>query len=186
MTSVIALWLPILLSAVAVFILSSIIHMMSPWHKNDYRRVPSEDALRSALGPLAIPPGDYMVPRPETRDDMKSPEFAEKMRTGPNLIMTVLPTGAWSMTTNLIQWFLYLVLVGMFAAWVAGLVLPPGTDVYLVFHLVAITAFIGYTLALWQMSIWYHRSWGTTIKATFDGLIYALVTAAIFCWLWPA
>jgi len=185
MTSVLTLWLPILLSAVAVFILSSIIHMLSPWHKNDYGRVPSEDALRSCLAPLAIPPGDYMVPRPESRDDMKSPEFAEKMRTGPNLIMTVLPTGAWSMTTNLIQWFLYLILVGMFAGWVAGSALPAGADDFLVGHFVAITAFIGYTLALWQMSIWYHRSWGTTIKATFDGLIYALITAAIFCWLWP-
>jgi hypothetical protein len=179
------LWLPILLSAVAVFVLSSIIHMGGFWHKNDYRRVPNEDAVRSSLGPLAIPPGDYMVPRPEGPGDMKSPEFAEKMRTGPNLIMTVLPTGAWSMTTNLVQWFLYLVLVGMFSAWVAGLVLPAGADAYLVFHFVAITAFIGYTLALWQMSIWYQRAWSTTIKATFDGLIYALVTGAIFSWLWP-
>jgi len=185
MTSVITLWLPILLSAVAVFVASSIIHMLSPWHKNDYRKVPNEDALRSALAPLAIPPGDYMVPRPDSRDDMRSPEFAEKMRAGPNLIMTVLPSGAWSMTKNLTQWFLYLVLVGVFVAWVAGSALPAGADDYHVGHLVGITAFIGYTLALWQMSIWYHRSWGTTIKTTFDGLIYALLTAVVFCLLWP-
>lgn len=185
MTSVVALWLPILLSAVAVFVASSVIHMMSPWHKNDYRKIPNEDELRSSVGTLAIPPGDYMVPRPESREDMRSPEFLEKMRTGPRLIMTVLPGGDFSMTRNLVQWFLYLVLVGMFAALIAGSALPPGADDLAVFHFVALTAFAGYTLALWQMSIWYSRSWATTIKATFDGLIYALITAAIFCWLWP-
>lgn len=185
MTSIMTLWLPILLSAIAVFVLSAIIHMGPLWHKNDYPKIPNEDAIRSSLAPLAIPPGDYMIPRPEGRDEMKSPEFAEKMRTGPNLIVTVLPTGPFSMTSNLVQWFLYLILVGMFSAWVAGLVLPAGADSYLVFHFVTITAFVGYSLALWQMSIWYHRSWSTTIKTTIDGLIYALVTGAVFSWLWP-
>ena len=61
MVGILALWLPILLSAVIVFVVSSIIHMASPWHKNDYPRMPNEDQVRSALRPLAIPPGDYMV-----------------------------------------------------------------------------------------------------------------------------
>ncbi|MDP9176506.1 MAG: hypothetical protein M3O61_02395 [Gemmatimonadota bacterium] len=185
MTSVLALWLPILLSAVAVFAASSIIHMMSPWHKNDYGKIPDEDAVRSSLGPLTIPPGDYMVPRPESREGMRSPEFLEKMRTGPRLIMTVLPGGDFSMTKNLVQWFLYLILISLFAAGIAGSALPQGAEDRQVFHFVALSAFGGYTLALWQMSVWYGRSWTTTIKSTFDGLIYALITAAIFCWLWP-
>ena len=185
MTSVISLWLPILLSAVAVFLVSSVIHMLSPWHKSDYPRVPNEDAFRSAVGPMAIPPGDYMVPRPESREDMRSPAFAEKMRAGPRVIMTVLPGGDFSMTKNLVQWFLYLILVSVFAAGIAGSALPPGATNGAVFHFTALTAFAGYVLSLWQMSIWYSRSWSTTVKATFDGLIYALVTAAIFVWLWP-
>ena len=185
MTSVITLWLPILLSAVAVFLVSSVIHMMSPWHKSDYPRVPNEDAFRSAVGPMAIPPGDYMVPRPESREDLRSPEFAEKMRAGPRVIMTVLPGGGFSMTKNLVQWFLYLILISLFAAGIAGSALPEGAEDTAVFHLVALSAFGGYALALWQLSIWYSRSWSTTLKSTFDGLIYALVTGAIFCWLWP-
>jgi len=185
MTSVITLWLPILLSAVAVFLVSSVIHMMSPWHKNDYPRVPNEDAFRGAVGPMAIPPGDYMIPRPESRADLRSPEFAAKIEAGPRVIMTVLPGGGISMTKNLVQWFLYLILVSLFAAGIAGSALPPGAADRAVFHYVALTAFGGYTLALWQMSIWYSRSWSTTLKTTFDGLIYALVTAAVFCWLWP-
>jgi hypothetical protein len=54
-----------------------------------------------------------------------------------------------------------------------------------VFRFAGTTAFIGYSVALWQMSIWYRRAWSTTIKATVDGLIYALLTAGVFGWLWP-
>jgi hypothetical protein len=185
MTGLSTLWLPILLSAVIVFVASSIIHMVLPWHKSDYPKVPDEDRLRDAVRPLAIPPGDYMVPRPSSMQDLKSPEFAEKMNKGPVLILTVKPNGPFSMRQNLIQWFIYCIVVGIFAAYVASRALPAGADYLRVFQLVGATAFIGYSLALWQTSIWYHRAWSTTIKSTVDGLIYALLTAGTFGWLWP-
>src|SRR5207249_1623971 len=119
MTPLVSLWLPILLSAVGVFLGSSVLHMFTGWHKSDYLKVPNEDRVMDMLRPLAIPPGDYMMPRPESTEQMRSPAFVE------------------------------------------------------------------YTLALWPMSIWYRRSWITTLKATVDGLIYALLTAGVFAWLWP-
>jgi hypothetical protein len=185
MVGIFSLWLPILLSAVIVFVVSSIIHMASPWHKNDYPRIPNEDQVRSALRPLAIPPGDYMIPRPASRDDLRSPEFAQKVEQGPNIIMTVLPNGPFSMKRNLILWFLYAVVVSVFAAYIAGRALTAGSPYLTVFRFVGATAFIGYSVALWQMSIWYRRSWSITTKATIDGLIYALLTAGTFGWLWP-
>jgi hypothetical protein len=185
MTPLYALWLPILLSSVIVFVVSSIIHTLTPWHKGDYVKVPNEDRLRDALRPLAIPPGDYTVPRPSSTEEMKSPAFVEKVKQGPNLILTVIPNGPWSMGRNLALWFLYSVVVGAFAAHVAGRALPPGASHDAVFHFTGVTAFIGYSVALWQMAIWYRRAWGTTIRATVDGLIYALLTAAVFGWLWP-
>jgi hypothetical protein len=186
MTPLHLLWLPILLSAVIVFLVSSIVHMLSPWHKGDYPKLPEEDKVRSALRPIAIPPGDYMVPRPATREDMRSPDFQAKMKEGPVLMLTVFPNGPATMTMNLILWFLYLLVVGLFAAYVAGRALPPGATFHHVFRFAGVTAFLGYTAALWQMSIWYRRAWSTTIKATVDGLIYALLTAWMFAWLWPA
>jgi len=185
MTGLMSLWLPILLSAVIVFVISSVIHMLSPWHKGDYPKMPNEDRVRDLLRPLAIPPGDYMVPRPSSREEMASPAFMEKYKQGPNLIVTVLPTGAWSMGKNLIQWFVYAIVVGIFAGYVAGRALPPGSEYLRVFRFVGVTAFVGYSLALWQMSIWYNRSVLTTFKSTVDGLIYALLTAGTFGWLWP-
>ncbi|MBI4421725.1 MAG: hypothetical protein HY560_12945 [Gemmatimonadetes bacterium] len=180
-----ALWLPILLSAVIVFAVSSIIHMTPLWHKNDYPRVPNEDKVMDALRPLAIPPGDYMVPRPSSPQEMRSPEFAEKIKKGPVLILTVLPSGPIQMWKNLTMWFVYALVVGWLAAYVAGRALPPGAEYLRVFRFAGATAFIGYSVALWQMSIWYRRSWSMTLKATFDGLIYALLTAGTFGWLWP-
>ncbi len=185
MTGLSALWLPILLSAVFVFVASSLIHMASPWHKSDYPKMPNEDRVMDALRPLAIPPGDYFVPRPSGRDEMRSPAFAEKMKKGPIIVMTVIPNGPMSMARNLVLWFLYAAVVGLFAAYIAGRALPPGTPYLRVFQLAGATAFIGYSAALWQMSIWYRRAWTTTIKATVDGLIYALLTAGTFGWLWP-
>jgi len=185
MTGLSALWLPILLSSVIVFVASSIIHMVLPWHKTDYPKVPDEDRVRDALRPFAIPPGDYMVPRCENSKELRTPEFAEKMNQGPVIVMTVLPNGQWSMGRNLGLWFLYCAVVGVFAAYVAGRALPAGASYAHVFQFVGATAFIGYALALWQMSIWYRRAWSTTIKATIDGLIYALLTAGTFGWLWP-
>lgn len=185
MTGLTALLLPILLSAVLVFIVSSIIHMVTPWHKNEYPKLPNEDQVRNALRPLALPPGDYMVPRASSPQEMRSPEFMEKTKQGPNLILTVLPTGPFSMTKNLIMWFVYSLVVGVFAGYVAGRALPYGTAYLQVFRFAGVAAFLGYAVALWQMSIWYQRSWITTIKATVDGLLYALLTAGVFGWLWP-
>lgn len=185
MTGLDALWLPILLSSVFVFIASSIIHMTLPWHKSDYRAMPNEAGVMDALRPFAIPSGDYMVPRPSSTQDMRSPEFAEKLKKGPVLVATVLPGGSMSMVKNLVQWFIYCVVVSLFAAYVGGRALPAGAEHARIFQFVGTTAFVGYALALWQISIWYRRAWSTTIKSTVDGLIYALLTAATFAWLWP-
>ncbi|MGA9365711.1 MAG: hypothetical protein WBW16_15220 [Bacteroidota bacterium] len=185
MVGIIELWLPILLSAVIVFVVSSIIHTVTPWHKSDYPKLPNEDKVMDALRPFTIPPGDYMIPRPSSSKDMRSPEFLEKMKKGPVVIFTVIPSGPHKMGKNLVTWFLYSVVVGIFAAYVAGRALPPGSEYLHVFRFAGTTAFVGYSLALWQMSVWYHRSWSTTIKATIDGLIYGLLTAGTFGWLWP-
>lgn len=184
MTGFASLWLPILLSAVIVFIASSVIHMAPLWHKTDYPKVPNEDKVMDALRPFAIPPGDYMVPRP-IGAEMKSPEFAEKIRRGPNVILTVLPNTPWSMGRNLGLWFVYVLAVSVFAAYVAGRALSPGAEYLQVFRFAGVAAFLGYSVALWQMSIWYRRAWSMTLKATVDGLIYALLTAGTFGWLWP-
>ncbi|TFH42557.1 MAG: hypothetical protein E4H01_13330 [Lysobacterales bacterium] len=185
MTTIVALWMPILIAAVIVFIASSIIHMAPLWHRSECPKVPDEDRILDALRPFAIPPGDYMLPRTESHAAMKSPEFMEKVKRGPVMLMTVMPNGPFGMGKSLTLWFIYSVVVGIFAAYIAGRTLAPGTDYLKVFQIAGATAFIGYAVALWQMSIWYRRAWSTTLRATLDGLIYALLTGGVFGWLWP-
>jgi hypothetical protein len=185
MTALSALWLPILVSSVIVFVVSSIIHMTPLWHKTDYPRFPNEDRVLDALRPIGMPPGDYLMPRPANPAEMRSPAFKEKMKRGPAILLTVMPPWSGSMASNLAQWFVYILVVGIFCAYIASRALPPGASYLHVFRFVGATAFIAYALALWQMSIWYRRAVSMSIKATFDGLIYGLVTAGVFGWLWP-
>lgn len=185
MTSLAALWLPIIVSAAFVFIVSSIVHMTPLWHRSDYPRAAKEGEIMEALRPLAVPPGDYMIPRAASGKEMRAPEFTEKLKRGPVLMMTVFPNGEFSMARNLIQWFLYCVLISYFAAYIASRALAPGAEYLRVFQLAGASAFAGYALALLQLSIWYRRAWSLSVKGLVDGLIYAAVTAGAFGWLWP-
>jgi hypothetical protein len=185
MITIASLWLPILLSAVIVFIASTIIHMGPFWHRGDYPRMPREAEVLNALRPLAIPPGDYFIPRADGMQEMRSPEFKDKLNQGPVAVMTVMPNGMLSMQRNLLQWFVFLIVVGVFCAYIAGRTLPAGTSYRRVYQIVGATAFIGYVLALCELSIWYRRSWSLTAKAALDGLIYAALTGGTFGWLWP-
>jgi len=160
--------------------------MALPYHKNDFKRVPAEDDVMSALRPFNIAPGEYCVPRASSMKDMGSPEFVAKLTKGPVFFMTVMKSGPMSMTGSLIGWFVYSVVVSIFAAYIAGRALGPGAHYLSVFRFAGCTAFAGYALASWQNTIWYKRSVSTTLKLTFDGLVYALVSAGAFGWLWPS
>ncbi|MFN2317324.1 MAG: hypothetical protein ABR551_14440 [Gemmatimonadales bacterium] len=186
MVTLTSLWLSILLSAVLVFVVSSIVHMVLKYHQNDFRRFPDEEAVRRALGPLNIPAGDYALPYAGSMEAMKSPEYAAKLNEGPVLHATVMPNGPFAMGAQLGQWFLFSVLVSVFAGYIASRTLPVGTDYLTVFRITGTVAFAGYALGDMPQSIWYKRGWGATFRSMFDGLLYALVTAGVFGWRWPS
>ena len=185
MVSITSLWLPILLSAVIVFVASSVIHMALGYHKNDLLQLPKEDEVMAALRPFNIPPGDYGVPKPTSMKDISSPAFEEKMKRGPVAFMTVGRPGPMSMGGPMVQWFVYSIVISVFAGYVASRAVGPGADYLMVFRFVGTTAFMGYAMSLPQFSIWYRRNWVTTLRSMFDGLIFASLTAGTFGWLWP-
>jgi hypothetical protein len=179
------LWLPILLSGVGVFIISSIIHMVLPYHKSDFAGLPDEAGIRAALKGFTLPPGEYYLPWAASNAERGSEEWQAKVNEGPNALLTILPNGVPGMGSQLVQWFLYCVVVGACAAYLAGRALGPGAHYLEVFRFVGTGAFFAYSLALLQNSIWYKRKWSSTLKSMFDGFVYALVTAGVFGWLWP-
>src|SRR5438045_8876188 len=128
MVSIAALWLPILLSAVIVFVASSILHMVLPFHKSDYRRLPDEDKVTDALRSTGVTSGRVYVFPYCTMKEMKSPEVQEKFKRGPVGFITIRPNGAPDLGKFLVQWFIYCVIVEIFAAFVAAGTQPTGTE----------------------------------------------------------
>ena len=185
MVTVMSLWLPVLLSAVAVFIVSSIIHMVLKYHANDFKKLPNQDAIQEALRKFSIPVGEYMLPRCDHMKEMKEPAFIEKLNKGPVMLMNVMPNGPFSMGKSLGLWFVYCAVVSVFAAYITGRAVPAGTAYLEVFRFAGCVAFTGYTLALWQGVIWYKRPLSTVLKQTFDGLVFGLVTGGVFGAMWP-
>jgi hypothetical protein len=185
MVTIPELWLPILLSAVAVFVLSSIINMFLPYHRTDYAKLPDEDQVMAELRRAGVPPGDFAFPHASAPSQMNDEAWIAKATQGPVGMLTVRPSGPPSMGPALAMWFVYAIVVSLFAAYIAGRTLSPGTDYLMVFRITATVAFSAYVMALWQHAIWYDRSWSTTFKFTFDGLVYALFTGGLFGWLWP-
>ena len=185
MTPFMSLLLPVCLSAVAVFVISSIIHMAMPWHKSDYVKVNDEDGLMAAMRPFGLKPGDYMMPRPSSGADMKSAEFLAKRESGPVVIMTVAPGGPFNMGAFMGSWFIFSLLISAIAGWMTGTILPPGADGHAAFHFSALITFLCYSMGAVPLSIWYYRKWSTTLKNAFDALLYGLATGAIFMLMWP-
>jgi len=179
-----ALWLPITLAAVIVFIASSIIHMVLPYHKSDYRQLPDEDNLRAAIRAAGVKPGIYHFPFC-THKEMKSPAVMEKFKQGPVGFITVFPSGPPALPKFLGMWFVYCLIIGYFVAYLTGRTVAPGTPYLAVFRVAGTAAFFAYGLGNLSNGIWKGQPWGVTIKEVVDGLVYGLLTGGTFGWLWP-
>ena len=179
-----ALWLPILVSAAIVFVASFIMHMVLPYHRGDYSQLPEEDKILATLRTAALKRGLYIFPFC-THKDMKSPALIEKQKQGPVGFMTIVPSGPPAMPKFLIQWFVYCLLIGFFVAYLAAHTVAPGAQYLTVFRVVGTAAFLAYGLGHVSNGIWKGQTWSSTIKEVIDGLVYGMLTAGTFGWLWP-
>jgi hypothetical protein len=183
MVPIVSLWLPILVAAVLVFVASSLIHMLLKYHANDYGPVPDEARVADSLRPLQ--PGQYVIPYAGSMKAMGEPEYVEKQKRGPVALLTIRRPGPPDMMRSLALWFAYAVVVSIFVAYITGRVHAPGAEYLSVFRFAGTSALLAYALGTWSESIWFGRPWTTTFRNTIDGVIYAIVTAGAFGWLWP-
>ncbi len=185
MVTIGALWLPILLSAVLVFFSSTLIHMVLKYHASDYRILPNEDAFRASFRGTSAPPGQYIIPHISDMKLMNSPEHLAKISEGPVAVLNLRPNGVVGMGKALGQWFVFSLVVSAVVGHMASGVLPIGTEYMKVFHTVGLTAFLAYAAGQLPAAIWMGKPWSIAAKEVLDGLIYGLVTAGAFGWLWP-
>lgn len=185
MVSLAQLWLPILLSAVFVFIASSIVHMLLKfWHSPDYRGLSNEDEVGAAMRKGNAGPGMYIVPycKPE---QMKDPAMQERFRQGPVGLVVLRAPGMMNMGAFLGQWFVFCVVVSLLAALLGIHTMGVGTPYKHVFGVIGLSTFLAYGLGTVPNAVWWGHPWTSQFKHIVDGAIYAALTAGTFGWLWP-
>lgn len=177
------LWLPILLSGVAVFILSAISHAALPFHHKEWGRLSNEDAALDVIRAGISGPGLYSAPS-AAGGNPNAPEVQAKMAKGPIAFITVLPPGMPSMGKMMGLSVVYNVIVSVFVAYIASHTIAAGAEYLTVFRVTGTVAFMAYALASVPDSIWFGRPWSSYVLQLIDALVYALVVGGIFGWRW--
>ena len=185
MVTLLQLWVPILLSAVLVFVASSLIHMVLKWHNSDYLKLPNEDEVAAAIRKGNPAPGQYVLPYFQDMKAMQTPAAQAKYQEGPVGFLTFRANGLPSMGVPLVLWFLFSLAIAFMAAYLASRLLPAGTHYRQVFRVVGTVSFLAYAGGSVQAGIWMGKPWRSVAKDLADGLIYGLLSAGAFGWLWP-
>jgi len=180
-----SLWIPVIVSAIVVFVGSSIVHMALQYHRADYRALPNEDAVREVLGKAGGAPGVYITPYCKDMKETKEPAMMEKYVKGPVALITLYPKGPIALPKHLTLWFVFSIFVSFVAAYVARITLMPGADGMLVMRVTGTVAFAAYGLSHVSDSIWKGQPWSNTGRALIDSIIYSLLTGLTFRLLWP-
>ncbi len=185
MVSVEQLWLPIIAAAVAVFIASSILHMVIKWHKADYSGLPNEDEVRAALRSSAKTPAQYMIPYCADPKDFKKPEIAQKFVDGPLALISIRKPGPPAMGPFLGQWFGLNLVVAILAGYLASKMVPAGASFLAICRPVSVVTFVAYGAGSVTDFIWMGKPFGNMVRDLVDAFIHGLVTALAFAILWP-
>jgi len=179
------LWLPILLTGATVFAVSAMIWMVMPHHKNDFAAADDEDALMDAVRSSVAGPGMYTFPwAPD--GEMSSEAYPERLAAGPVGILRVRdPATVIDMRPAMAKSVLLHLVVAIFVAYLASSTLALGASGSSVFRVTGTAAFMAHGFIGFQESIWFGLPGRVAFKHALDGLVYALITGAIFAWLWP-
>ena len=180
-----SLWLPVVVSAAAVWVVSALMHMAMPHHKSDFSQLPNEDGVGDALRKLSLKPGQYLLPFMRDAAQLKDPEYVKRLNAGPVAMIRIRENGVPKMGGSLIGYFIYCFFVSFSIGYIARHTLHAGDAFMAVFRLTGTVGIAAYALANFPESIWMWRPWGVTIKNVFDAIVYGLLTAATFALLWP-
>ena len=183
--SLLQLWMPILLGTVLAWIASAIIHVVVKYHNSDYQTLSNEEEVMTAVRNGSPALGIHSLPYCADMSEMNKPEVQEKFKKGPVAILTVFPNGLPNMAILMPQQISFFLVGCILIAYCATQVLTAGADYLVVFRFVSTVGFLAFGWAMIPMSIWFGHSWSSTAKYLVDALIYSLVVAGSFAWLWP-
>ncbi|MEL7312094.1 MAG: hypothetical protein AAFN07_11320 [Pseudomonadota bacterium] len=180
------LLIPAALSALLAWIASTLVHLVIKYHNSDYKALKNEGAVADAIGAESPAKGIYTIPYCVDMKEMGSEEMQAKFAKGPVAFVTVFDNGMPKMGKLILQQIVYFFIGAFLIGYCASLAMQPGEDYLVVFRAVSAIAFLAYGWAVIPFSIWYGHLWSTCAKYLVDALIYALLTAGVYAWLWPA
>jgi hypothetical protein len=187
MTPLHDLWMPIAVSALALFFLGFLFWMVLPHHRSDWTRLPDEDGVMADLTARGVQgPGQFSFPHCGSPDVMKDPEFIKKMEAGPSGMLVLMKPGPLAIGKSMVHCVIHNAVVAAVVAYAAGLCLAPGAAFGEVFRLVGTIGILAWCSAAPSASIWFHHKWSATWKTILDGAVFGLAMGAIFAWLWPS
>lgn len=176
-----ALWLPIVLSSIALFIASAVAWMFMPHHKGDYAKLSNEDQFMGQIREAKIPVGRYMFPNMGSHKNANDPEMKRKCSEGPVGTLTIL--GNVNMGANMACTFVFFLIASACLAYLLWLVIPGSdTSFFRLFRIAGTAGILTYTASAIPNDIWFKRPTWTNV---IDGIVYGLITGAIFAALWP-
>jgi hypothetical protein len=185
MVSFVQMLIPIVAAAVAVFVASSLIHMVIKWHQPEYRKLPNEDDVRNAVRAGGAGPGQYIIPYCSDPKEFQSDAMKQKLTEGPVGVMTLRAPCVPSMGPMLGSWFALNLVVAGVAGYLACSTLTTAASFLAVCRLVGGVTFLAYGTGSIANAIWWGKPGSATIKEVLDAFIYGLVSALAFAWLWP-
>ncbi len=188
MSLLLPLWLPILLSAIAIWFISTIASMALPHHKQDWINLPDpptgEDNFMDDLRKRAIPPGNYLFPDFRTPAALKSPKVEQALKQGPVGHLSIWKTPV-TMGDKLLGAFIVHLIVAILIAYLTRLALPTSAPFAKVFQFAATAGILAYSFSSIPSALWFGAYKRTIIASVVDGIVFGLVIGAIFAWRWP-
>ncbi len=204
------LWLPILLSAGAVWFVSIIASTVLPHHKRDFIGLSgttdtpgslgtpgtpgtpgtsAEDAFMDYLRRSGIKPGNYLFPDCHAPGAMKSEKVQKAWEQGPVGHLSVWKTPL-TMGDKMIGTFLVYLVASVLIAYLTRLAVPsapggPGTSFARVFQVAGTAGILAYSFSFVPNALWWGSYRRTIVANILDGVVYGLMTGAIFAWRWP-
>ncbi len=177
-----ALWLPIIIISVVLFVASFVAWVILPHHFGDWKKLEKEQEFMDAVSGLNLPPGNYMYPMTHAKAEQNSDEFRERYMKGPRGVLSTWEVP--NMGVNLGLTLVFFLVTTAIIAYITYAALGPGSDMFMkVLQIAGAIGVLTHASSGVLNAIWFKRR---VIMDVVDGVVYGIIIGLIFALMWPA
>ena len=185
MNELAGLWIPIVVSSLAVLGASCVVHVFIAQRLRNWKTLPEEDATVEQLQKSGTGPGFYVFPGTQNRASGASEESRlHRMESGPWGTANIRARQP-SIGKALVQSFTFCLVTSILVAYLGTLALSPGDDFSRVFQVIGTAGILAYAFGGIPNAIWLGLDFRSAVLDVVDGIFCGLITGAVFGILWP-